>query len=163
MAEVQEQTSEPFSTSDSTGNRQRLLVLNPAANRNLPKEGGAATNLAAVFGRFAEIEQLMGEQLIALEGMVQQQGEQLTEVSAQLPDIKERINWMIATYYESEQTSQSFRERLARQEAGLSTLAEAVHGLCDTQAQWKQTLEQFLLVLGRAQSVPVPKPPILPD
>lgn len=160
MAEVQEQTSKSVETSDSAGNRQRLLVLNPAANRN-PRESPPATSLGAIFGRFAEIEQLVGEQLIALEGTVRQQGEQLADLSAQLPDVKERINWLIATYYETEQTSQSFRERLARQESGLATLTEAVQGLCETQAQWRQTIEQLLLILGRAQSTPVAKAPVL--
>jgi len=162
VAKVQDQLSESVAITDPAGTRQRLLVLNPPANRHTPNEGRPATSLAAVFDRFAETQHLVGEQVIALEDLVREQGEQLAEASAQLPDIKERINWLIATYYEDQQTSQSFRERLARQEAGLATLTEAVRGLCETQAQWRQTLEQMLVLLGRAHGTPIPSPPSWP-
>jgi uncharacterized coiled-coil protein SlyX len=123
------------------------------------REGRPVTSLAAVFGRFAEMQHLVGDQVIALEDSVQLQGQQLAEVSAQLPDMKERINWLIATYYEDARNTQLFRERLARQEAGLVTLTEAVRGLCEAQAQWKQALDQLLQILGRSQPSLVPAPP----
>jgi len=50
------------------------------------------------------------------------------------------------------------RERLARQDAVLATLAEAVRGLCETQAQWRHTLDGLLQVLGRAQTAPIAVP-----
>ena len=163
MADVQDKPYELADTSDAPGIRQRLLVLDPPARRSISKEGRPVTNLATVFGRFAEMQQMVGDQVIALEELMDQQAQQVAEVAAQLPDMKERINWLIASYYEDERKSQNFRERLARQEAGLETLTAAVRGLCETQAQWKQTFEQLLLVLGRAQSAPVPAPPGLPD
>jgi regulator of replication initiation timing len=135
------------------------LVVSPPAGRAPYKEGRPVTSLATVFGRFAEMQHLVGDQVVALEDSVQQQGQQLAEVSAQLPDMKERINWLIATYYEDDREMQSMRERLARQEAGLATLTEAVRGLCEAQTQWKQTMDQLLQILGRAQSTPVPAPP----
>ena len=51
------------------------------------------------------------------------------------------------------------REQLARQEAGLATLTDAVRGLCEAQTQWKQTLDQLLQILGRPQGPLVPTPP----
>ena len=148
---------------ESPANRQRLLVMGPSASRTPHKEARPVTSLATVFGRFAEMQHLVGDQVIALEDAVQQQGQQLADVSAQLPDMKERINWLIASYYEDDRHSQSIRERLARQEAGLATLTEAVRGLCEAQAQWKQTFDQLLQILGRAQSAPVPTPPKWPE
>ena len=121
------------------------------------------TSLATVFGRFAEMQHMVGDQVVALEDSVQQQGQQLADVSAQLPDMKERINWLIASYYEDDRQSQSVRERLARQEAGLATLTEAVRGLCEAQAQWRHTLDQLLQILGGAPSPPVPTPPSWPE
>jgi septal ring factor EnvC (AmiA/AmiB activator) len=159
MADAPERLPELEETTDSPTNRQRLLVVSPPANRTAFKDGRPVTSLATVFGRFAEMQHLVGDQVVALEDSVQQQGQQLAEVSAQLPDMKERINWLIATYYEDDRNMQSIRERLARQESGLATLTEAVRGLCEAQAQWKQTMDQLLQILGRAQSTPVPAPP----
>ena len=163
MADVPERLPEPAETADAPANRQRLLVVSPPASRNLQKEGRPVTSLATVFGRFAEMQHLVGEQVIGLEDSVQQQGQQLADVAAQLPDMKERINWLIASYYEDDRESQTIRERLARQEAGLATLTEAVRGLCEAQVQWKQTFDQLLQILGRAQSTPVPAPPDWPE
>ncbi|HEX3747132.1 MAG TPA: hypothetical protein VHW09_24515 [Bryobacteraceae bacterium] len=162
MADAPDRLSE-VETGESSGNRQRLLVISPPANRTAAKDGRPVTSLATVFGRFAEMQHLVGDQVVALEDLVQQQGQQLNEVSLQLPDMKERINWLIASYYDDDRKSQSLRERLTRQEAGLAALTEVVRGLCETQQQWRQTLEQFLLILGRAQSTPIPTPPSWPE
>ena len=159
MTDPQDKLPAPAETADSP-NRQRLLVVSPPpriAQRDRP-----VTSLAAVFGRFADMQHQVGDQLVALEDSVQMQGQQLAEVAAQLPDMKERINWLIASYYEDERHSQGIGERLARQEAGLATLTDAVRGLCEAQAQWKHTMDQLLQVLGRAQSAPVPAPPRWP-
>jgi predicted nuclease with TOPRIM domain len=121
------------------------------------------TSLATVFGRFAEMQHLVGDQVIALEESVEHQGQQLAEVADQLPDMKERINWLIATFYEEDRKEEAIRERLNRQEAGLAAVTEAVRSLCEAQAQWKHTLDQLLEILGRAQSLTVPAPPRLSD
>jgi regulator of replication initiation timing len=142
-------------------NRQRLLVVGPPVNRT--KESRPVTSLATVFGRFAEIQQQVGDQVIALEDSVQQQGAQLADVSAQLPDMKERINWLIASYYEDDRKNEAMRDRLTRQEAGLATLTDAVRGLCEAQAQWKHTMDQLLQILGRTQATAVPAPPRWPE
>ena len=157
-------SSEPSrDTADSSAPRQRLLVVTPPAMRTAHKEGRPVTSLATVFSRFADMQHQVGEQVIALEESVEQQGQQLAEVSAQLPDMKERINWLIATYYEEDRETQSIRERLARQEAGLTTLTEAVRGLCEAQAQWKQTLDQLIDILSRGQAPAVATPPRWPQ
>jgi len=104
------------------------------------------------------MQHLVGDQVIALEESVEQQGRQLAEVTAQLPDIMERVNWLIASYYEEARQAQTLREKLARQEAVLASVAEAVQGLCEDQANWKQTLDQLLQVLGRAQNTSVRTP-----
>jgi septal ring factor EnvC (AmiA/AmiB activator) len=146
---------------DATAMRQRLLVVSPPSNR-VPQRERPVTSLASVFGKFAEMQHQVTDQVIALEDCVEQQGQQLAEVAAQLPDMKERINWLIATYYEESRRSQDIRERLERQEAGLATLTDAVRGLCEAQAQWKDTVGQLLQLLGRPQAAPVPVPPRWP-
>jgi hypothetical protein len=133
--------------------------VSPPVGRTLHKEGRPVTNLAAVFGRFAEVQQVVVDQVVSLEESVQQQGLQLADVAGQLPDMKERINWLIASYYEEDRQEGAIRDRLNRQEAGLATLTEAVRNLCEAQAQWKHTLDQLLEILGRAQSAAVPAPP----
>jgi hypothetical protein len=163
MADPQDRLPEQVEGSDASANRQRLLLVSPPANRCVYKDGRPVTNLASIFGRFAEIQHLVGDQVIALEESVQLQGQQLADISSQLPDMKERINWLIASYYEENRESQSMRERLARQEVGLATLTNAVRGLCEVQAQWKQTLDHLLQILGRAQSMTVLPPPALPE
>ena len=162
MADPQDRLPDPPEPADSSSNRQRLLVVSPPSGRTANKDGRQVTNLASTFSRFAEMQHLVGDQVIAMEESVQQQGQQLAEISSQLPDMKERINWLIASYYEENRESQVTLERLARQEAGLATLASAVRGLCEAQAQWKQTLDQLLQILGRVQSIDIPSPPTLP-
>ena len=54
-------------TADPSTNRQRLLVLSPPANRAPYKEGRPVTSLATVFGKFAEVQHLVGDQVMALE------------------------------------------------------------------------------------------------
>jgi septal ring factor EnvC (AmiA/AmiB activator) len=153
MADAPNILSEPPDASDGSAIRQRLLVVSPPANRQPQKDPRPVSSLASVFGRLAE----------ALDEPLAQHEQQLSEVAAQLPDMKERINWLIATYYEEDRDRQAFRERLARQEAGLAALTTAVRGLCETQAQWRQTLEQLMQVLGRAYSAPVPNESVLTE
>jgi archaellum component FlaC len=145
-------------TVDASGNRQRLLVVTPPAHRTITQEGRPVSSLATVFGRFAEMQHLVGDQVIALEESVEQQGKQLADVATQLPEIMERVNWLISSYYEEARQAQVLRERLARQDAVLATVTEAVRGLCENQADWKQTLDQLAQVLGRAQSAQVRAP-----
>jgi hypothetical protein len=144
---------DPEDTEQAAG-RQRLLVVSPPAGR----AAGPGTNLANVFERFAETQHALGDQLVGLDGFLQQQGQQITELSAQLPDMKERINWLISSYYEDGRDARSFGERLARQEVGLAALTDTVRSLCEAQNQWKQTIEQLLQILARAHTVPVSPP-----
>jgi hypothetical protein len=141
----------------------RLLVVSTPDTRTPQKESRPVTSLATVFGKFAEMQHLVGDQVVALEESVEQQGRQLAEVAEQLPDMKERINWLIATFYDEEGKGVALRERLTRQEANLAAVTEAVRSLCEAQVQWKHTLDQLLEILGRAQSLAVPAAPRLPE
>ena len=66
-------------SADVPAGRQRLLVVSPPASRS--KESRPVTSLASVFGRFAEMQQLVGDQVVTLEDSVQQQGQQLADVN----------------------------------------------------------------------------------
>jgi septal ring factor EnvC (AmiA/AmiB activator) len=148
QTDPQDELSPPAEIDNPT-TRQRLLVVPPPPRT--AQRGRPVTSLAAIFGRFAEAQHQVGDQVLALEDSIEQQGAQLADLAAQLPDVKERINWLIANYYEDGRQSEGIRERLARQEAGLAALTEAVRELCEVQAQCKQTMDQLLQILGRAQ------------
>jgi hypothetical protein len=161
MIDTHEELPDLAEAPDATAMRQRLLVISPPASRS-PQRERPVTSLGSVFGKFAEMQHQVADQVIVLEDAMEQQGQQLADVASQLPDMKERINWLIATYYEESRQSRSIHERLARQEAGLATLTDAVRGLCEAQAQWKDTIGQLLQVLGRPQAAPVAAPPRWP-
>ena len=142
--------------------RQRLTVVTPASPRPPQKDlARVGAHLTSVVGQFVEIQQQVAEQVVALEDSVRQQRADLALAAAQLPELKERVNWLIASHYEQSKNDESVRERLNRQETGLCTIAEAVRWLCEGQAQWKSTLDGLIEVLVRAKSVPLPNPPSL--
>ena len=159
LAQVETATLGPRPEIADPATRSRLLVVTPPVNRTAHKEGRAVTSLATVFGKFAEAQQLVSEQVVALEDTLTQQGLHLSDVSAQLPDVKERINWLIASYYEEGCKSEVLRERITRQEETMAKLTDTVRQLCEVQTQWKTSLDQLIQIFGRVQNLSVVEPP----
>jgi uncharacterized coiled-coil DUF342 family protein len=126
-----------------------------------PHRERPVTNLGKVFGQFAELQQQIAEQVVALEDSVYQQRQDLALAMSQLPDIRERINWLIASFYEQSKKDESVREKLSRHDAALATLAEAVRAIHQTQSQWQSAVEDLLGSLSRAKAAAIPPLPQL--
>jgi len=102
--------------------------------REMPAPSRAArpiTDLAKIFGQFAQLQHQFGEQVCALEESVGQQRQQLI---AQLPDLKKQISWLI-------RQDEGVRERFAQNEAEIAAL----------NSQWKSTLDQLIELLLKAR------------
>jgi uncharacterized coiled-coil DUF342 family protein len=126
-----------------------------------PHRERPVTDLGKVFGQFAELQQQIAEQVVSLEDSVHQQRQDLAVAMSQLPEIRERINWLIASFYEQSQKDESVRETLNRHDAALSTLTEAVRAIHQAQTQWQSAIEDLLGSLTRVKASSIPPLPQL--
>jgi septal ring factor EnvC (AmiA/AmiB activator) len=138
-----------------TAGSRRLAVV-PTPSRERP-----VANLGKVFGQFAELQQQIAEQVIALEDSVTEQRQDLALAIAQLPEIRERINWLIANFCERSKQDDSFREKVERHDATLAALVDAVKTIHQAQSQWQAAMEELLSGLMRARTPAVPPLPQL--
>jgi small-conductance mechanosensitive channel len=122
---------------------QRLTVVNSN------KTARPLANLARVFSQFSELQHQLCEQVAVLEESVVQQREEIVEQIAAIPEMKEKINWLIATYYEQSTKDEAVRDRLTRVERELAAVTDTVRSLSEFQANWKSTFEQLAEVLWR--------------
>ena len=90
------------------------------------------TDLAKIFGQFAQLQQQFSEQVCALEESV---GAQRQQLIAQLPELKKQINWLI-------RQDEGVRERFAQNEAEIAAL----------NSHWKSTLDQLIELLMKARA-----------
>lgn len=116
---------------------KKLAVL--PAPTHIPRER-PITNLGKVFGQFAELQQQIAEQVVTLEDSVQNQKADIAAAMAQLPELRERINWLIASFYEQSKKDESVRERLTHHDAAIEDLLRTVKTI---EAQQKQLLGAF--------------------
>ncbi len=91
-------------------------------------------NLSGIVTQLVELQAQFGEQMVSLEEGIQQQRE-LVNTMGQLPEISEKLNWLIASFYEHRQQDATLRETVARHETVLANLASAVRSLCESQAR----------------------------
>ena len=152
LVEISDSTMQPEDLGPVAGPK-KLAIMAPPPHRERP-----VTNLGKVFGQFAELQQQITEQVVALEDSVSQQRQDLALAMSQMPDIRERINWLIASFYEQSKKDESVRERLRRHDATLAALAEAVRGIHQAQSQWQASMEEILGGLMRAKFAPIPPP-----
>jgi hypothetical protein len=160
--------SSPSAATPENPGIQRLEVVSRAPSRAVRP----VTNLAKVFGQFAEVQHQVTEQVLALEESVGQEREMLAATVAQLPDLKERINWLISSFYELgqkdaaldqrlnqqdvragelEERDIALEQRIDRQDVQLATVAANVQALLDGQRRWDSTMDQLIEVLLRAR------------
>jgi septal ring factor EnvC (AmiA/AmiB activator) len=135
-------------TDPAAGRRLTLLPVLPPNREPRP-----VTNLGKVFGQFAELQQQIGEQVSALEDSVVQQKQDLATAQAQLPELRERINWLIASFYEQKKNDESLRDTLNRHDATLESLADLVVRMQQQQTQWATALDEVIASLIRAKSI----------
>jgi hypothetical protein len=146
-------------TKDETeipGGPKKLAVIPPPPHR----EPRPVTNLGRVFGQFAELQQQIAEQVVALEDSVNHQRQDIASTVSQMPELRERINWLIASFYEQSKKDETVRERLNRHETTLSTLVESARSMQEAQTRWQAAIDEGVNSLLRARAMlATPEPP----
>jgi len=128
---------------------QKLTVMSPPVYR----EARPVTNLGKVFGQFAELQQQIAEQVVALEDSVHHQREEIASAVAQLPELRERINWLIASFDEQSKKDESVHDRLNRHDAALATLFDLTKSVQETQGRYHTAIDEVVTSLLRAKAV----------
>src|SRR3954470_380028 len=138
-----EQESPAPRNEDTLGKKLAILTM-PAIRDTRP-----ITNLGKVFGQFAELQQQIGEQVVALEDSVHHQKQDLAAAMSQLPELRERINWLIASFYEQSKKDETVRDRLSRHDAAIESVTESMQmmrdenaRMCDQQERWQAALDE---------------------
>jgi hypothetical protein len=88
-----------------------------------------------------ELQQQFGTQMVSIEEGIQQQRQELANNMSQLPEIREKLNWLIASFHEQGQQDSTLRETVARHET-------AIRSLCESQARWNAMMEQLAVALA---------------
>jgi septal ring factor EnvC (AmiA/AmiB activator) len=145
----------PLLDAEAAGATKNLTVLPPPAH--VPRDSRPVTNLGRVFGQFAELQQQIAEQVVALEDSVHQQKQDLAAAMAQLPELRERINWLIASFYEQSKKDESVRDRLNRHDAAIEGLTETVRYMQEQQARWQAAFDEVIAGLVRAKAAFSPR------
>jgi hypothetical protein len=143
---------EPLADAEAAGAVRKLAILPPPAHTTRERDPRPVTNLGRVFSQFAELQQQIAEQVVALEDSVQNQKHDLAAAIAQLPELRDRINWLIASFYEQSKKDESVRDRLTRHDSAIEVLAESVRSMHDQQTRWAAALDEVIASLMRAKS-----------
>jgi hypothetical protein len=140
----------PQLEAEALGAVKKLAILPPPTHQ--ARDSRPVTNLGKVFGQFAELQQQIAEQVVALEDSVHHQKQDVAAAMAQLPELRERINWLIASFYEQSKKDESVRERLTRHDTAIEGLLEAVRVMNDQQTRWQSALDEVIESLLRAKA-----------
>lgn len=144
----------PLSEDETPGAANKIAVLPPPAHP--ARDTRPVTNLGKVFGQFVELQQQITEQVTALEDSVHHQKQDLAAAISQLPELRERINWLIASFYEQSKKDESVRDRLSSHDAAIESLTETVRSLQDQQARWQTAFDEVISSFGRAKAALTP-------
>ena len=132
-----------------------MVVVEAAEPR--PKDApAAASHIAAIFADLAGLLQQFGQRVEALESSVGEQRQEVSAALTELPEMREKINWLITSFSEQGRKDEIVQERVDRQDESIASLREAVRGLCEVQAHWKSAIDQVIEILQRAQTAAVP-------
>jgi hypothetical protein len=135
---------------EAAGAVKKLAILPTPAHP--AREARPVTNLGRVFGQFAELQQQIAEQVVALEESVHHQKQDVAAAMAQLPELRERINWLIASFYEQSKKDESVRDRLSKHETAIESLTETVRGLSERNGRWHAAFDEVIASLVRAKA-----------
>ena len=69
-----------------------------------------------------------------------------------LAEMKQKVNWLIASFYDQGKKDQDVRDRLDRLEAGMASLSDMMRKMCESQAQWRSSMDQVVEILVRART-----------
>ncbi len=126
---------------EAIGAVKKLAILPPPAQSQ--RDTRPITNLGKVFGQFAELQQQIAEQVVALEDSVHHQKQDLAAAMSQLPEFRERINWLIASFYEQSKKDEAVRDRLSRHDAAIESLSESMQIMRDQHARMRDQHERW--------------------
>ena len=129
---------------------KKLAIFPPPAHP--ARDARPVTNLGKVFGQFAELQHQIAEQVIALEDSVNHQKQDVAAAVAQIPALRDRIDWLASTFYEQTKKDETLRDRLTRQDADIESLTESVRALQEQHARWETALDDVIASLVRAKS-----------
>jgi hypothetical protein len=150
MVVTDEAPAEAFIPEMDTNAASRKLTILPPPPPH--RETRPVTNLGKVFGQFAELQQQIAEQVVALEESVHHQKQDLAAAMAQLPEVRDRVNWLIASFYEQSKKDESVRERLSRHDAILETLLQSVRAIQERQGTFHAAFDEMIGGLLRAKA-----------
>ena len=145
-----EEGPEPRHSEENAGSALTNLAILPTPTP--ARETRPITNLGKVFGQFADLQQQIGEQVVALELSVHHQKQDVAAAMSQLPELRDRINWLVANFYEQSKQDDTVRDRLDRQEAAIESLAAAVRSMHEENSRWKAAFVEIVDALGRAKA-----------
>ena len=144
-------TAEPsLAEAEAVGAVKKLAILPPPAHP--ARDSRPVTNLGKVFGQFAELQQQIAEQVVTLEDSVHHQKQDLAAAMSQLPELRERINWLIANFCEQSKKDETVRDRLNRHEKAIESLTETVRSMREEHARWQAAFDEVIESLVRAKS-----------
>jgi chromosome segregation ATPase len=142
---------------EAAGAVKKLAILPPPAHP--PRGTRPLTKHGQVVGPFSELQQQIAEQVVALEDSVHHQKQDLATAMSHLPEMRERINWLIASFYEQSKKDESVRERLSRHEAAIGSLTDSMQSMNDQHAKmrdqqerWQSALDEVIGSLMRAKA-----------
>jgi predicted nuclease with TOPRIM domain len=69
-----------------------------------------------------------------------------------LPELRERINWLVASFYEQSKKDEGVRERISRHDSEIENLNETVRAMRDQQARWEGALDEMIESLKRVRA-----------
>src|SRR5690349_7518923 len=142
--------SEPVSDLELTD--QRLSVVSNTDRVFRKDVARVTTNLANCFRQFLAMQEQLGRQLVDLEDTFDQQRDELSQGMRELPEMKQKVNWLIASFYDQGKKDQDVRDRLDRLEAGMASLSDMMRKMCESQAQWRSSMDQVVEILVRART-----------
>jgi uncharacterized coiled-coil DUF342 family protein len=143
-------TEPSLAEGEAAGVDSKVSVQQPPAYPS--RDARPVTNLGKVFGQFAELQQQIAEQVVALEDSVHHQKQDLAMAVSELPELRERINWLVASFYEQSKKDEGVRERISRHDSEIENLNETVRAMRDQQARWEGALDEMIESLKRVRA-----------
>jgi hypothetical protein len=148
---VDSSLAEPSSSEEeSDEGGKKLAIFPPPAH--LSRDTRPVTNLGKVFGQFADLQHQIAEQVIALEDSVNHQKQEVAAAIAELPELRNRLDWLVSTFYEQTKKDETLRDRVSRQAAAIESLTETVRALQERHTQWETAFDDVIASLVRAKS-----------
>jgi uncharacterized coiled-coil DUF342 family protein len=110
------------------------------------------TNLGKVFGQFADLHHRIAEQVIALEQSTIEQRQEIAKALAQLPELRDRINWLTVCFHEQSQKAEILTDRLNHQQSAIESLTRSIEALEQANARRYAAFREVVAGLKRTKA-----------